>query len=113
MTAGQQFVKAIKPLGSAIFLIVLAVFLVLAFSSGRGAVLDVGDYAPPEGLDTGDPEALCAELTENLLPRLPGENSCYVNQGKLFVELESAHFKDCRATILNFYPDKNIQFLRK
>ncbi len=113
MTAGQQFVKAIKPLGSAIFLILLALFIVLAFTSGRGTVLDVGDYAPPAGLDPRDPEALRAELAENLLPRLPGDGSCYVNQGKLFVELDGAHFKDCRATILHYYPDKSIQFIRK
>lgn len=113
MTAGQQFVKMIKPVGSAIFLIVLALFLVLALTSGRGTVLDVGDYTPPAGLGADDPEALCAELAENLLPRLPGENECYVNQGKLFVALESAHFKDCRATVLHYYPDRRIQFLRK
>ena len=113
MTAGQQFVKMIKPLGSAIFLIVLALFLVLALTSGRGTVLDVGAYAPPEGLGADDPEALCAELTENLLPRLPGENECYVNQRKLFVSLEGAHFRDCRATILHYFPDRRIQFIRR
>ncbi len=113
MTAGQQFVKAIKPLGSAIFLIVLALFIVLAFSSGRGTVLDVGDYTPPQGLGADAPEALCAELAENLLPRLPGDNNCYVNQGRLYVELDGARFKDCRATILHYYPDKRIQFIRK
>lgn len=113
MTAGQEFVKAIKPLGSAIFLIVLLLFLGIALFSGRGAVLDVGAYTPPEGVGADDPEALCAELKENLLPLLPGENECYVNQDKLFVALDGAHFKDCRSTILHYYPDRRIQFLRK
>ena len=113
MTAGQEFVKAIKPLGSAIFIIVLVFFLALALSSGRGTVLDVGDYAPPEGLGADDPEALCAELQSRLLPLLPGDNECYVNQSKLYVALDGAHFKDCRATILHYYPDRRIQFIRK
>lgn len=113
MTAGQEFVKAIKPLGSAIFIIVLVFFLALALSSGRGTVLDVGDYAPPEGVSADDPEALCAELSEHLLPALPGENECYVNQDKCYVALEGTYFKDCRATILHYYPDRRIQFVRK
>lgn len=112
MTAGQEFVKVIKPLGSAIFIIVLVLFLVLAITSGRGKVLDVGDYAPPSGVSADDPDALCAEIAENLLPRLPGENECLVRDGKLFVSLAGDHFKDCRATILHYYPDRRIQFIR-
>ncbi len=113
MTAGQQFIKLIKPLGCVIFLVVLVFFLVLAFTSGRGTVLDLGDYAPPAGLTADDPEALCAELQRGVLPRLPGENACYVENGKLFVALESAYFKDNRATILHYFPEGRIQFLRK
>ena len=113
MTAGQAFVKKIKPLGCAIFLIVMVLFIVLAFTSGRGTVLDTGSYAPPPGVSADVPEALCAELKENLLPLLPGENECYVNQGKLFILLDGDFFKDCRATILHFYPDRRIQFLRR
>ncbi len=113
MTAGQEFVKVIKPLGCAIFLIVLVLFLVLALTSGRGTVLDIGQYAPPAGLGADDPEGLCEELTRSVLPLLPGDNECYVNQGRLYVALDGAHFKDCRATILHYYPDRRIQFLRK
>ena len=53
------------------------------------------------------------ELQSRLLPRLPGDNECYVNQDKLYVVLDGAHFKDCRATILHYYPDRRIQFNRK
>ena len=113
MTAGQEFVKVIKPLGCAIFLIVLVLFLVLALTSGRGTVLDLGDYAPPAGLSADDPEALCEELSRGVLPLLPGSNICYVNQDKLYVALDGEYFKDCRATILHYYPDRRIQFIRK
>lgn len=113
MTAGQQFVKNIRPIGCVLFLVVLVCFLLIAFTSGRGTVLDIGEYAPPEGLDQSDPLALETELEDSVLPQLPGENRCYVQDGTLFVELESATFSDCRATILHYYPDSGIQFLRK
>ena len=113
MTAGEQFIKMIRPVGCVLFLVVLVLFLFLAFGSGGGEVLSLGDYAPPEGLDTGDPLALAEELTAHVLPLLPGNNNCYVSDGKLFVELSGDHFADCRATILEYYPHSGIQFLRK
>lgn len=111
MTAGEQFTKMIRPLGCVLFLVVLVLFLVLAFTSG-GKALDIGDYAPPEMLDRSDADALAAEIEENILPHLPGEGHCRVENGKLYVELSGEQFAACRATVLKYFPKCDIQFVR-
>ena len=111
MTAGEQFTKMIRPVGCVLFILVLVLFLILAFTSG-GKALDIGDYAPPEMLDRSDADALAAEIEENILPHLPGEGHCRVENGKLYVELSGEQFAACRATILEYYPKCDIQFVR-
>ena len=112
MTAGQQFVKMLRPVGCVLCLIVLAAFLLIAFRSGSGKALDIGDYAVPESLDVSDAEALGAELARAVLPQLPGESEWYTRGGRLHLTFESAYFADCRQTVLQYYPDCGIQFHR-
>ena len=112
MTAGQAFVKKLRPIGCAIFLLILVCFLLISFFSGRGSVLDTGDYAVPDVLDVSDPEALAGELENALLPLLPGNGECYLESGRLHLTFDGAEFSDCRVTVLHFYPDCGIQFHR-
>ena len=112
MTAGQAFVKKLRPIGCAVFLLLLACFLLLSFLSGKGNVLDVGSYAVPDTLDVSDADALGRELESALLPLLPGNGECSVQKGRLHLTFDSAEFSDCRATVLHFYPDCGIQFHR-
>ena len=111
MTAGEQFTKMIRPIGCVLFIAGLVLFLIFAFTSG-GKALDIGDYAPPEGLDTSDPYALGAEIERSILPQLPCEGRCTVEDGKLFVEFSGEQFAACRATVLKYFPKCDIQFLR-
>ena len=112
MTAGQSFVKKIRPIGCVLFLLILVCFLAISFLSGKGNVLDTADYTIPETLDCSDADALGQELSEALLPLLPGNSEWYVEKGKLHLVFDSTYFPDCRATVLHFYPDCGIQFHR-
>ena len=112
MTAGQAFVKKLRPIGCAIFLLILLCFLLISFLSGKGNVLDTAGYAVPETLDCTDADALGQELENSLLPLLPGNGECYVEKGRLHLVFDSAEFSDCRETVLHFYPDCGIQFHR-
>lgn len=112
MTAGQQFVKMMRPIGCVICVIVLICFLLIAFSSDKGSVVDIGDYAVPESLDTQDASALGAELERAVFPQLPGEASWYVEKARLHVIFDDDHFSDCRKTVQHYFPDCDIQFHR-
>lgn len=112
MTAGQQFVKILRPFGCILFLVMLVLFLLLAFLPSRGEVLDLGDYAVPEDLDMQDTEALCAELENAVFPLLPGEAECYTEKGRVHVVFDGAHFADCSKTVRHYFQDAGITYHR-
>ncbi len=112
MTAGQQFVKILRPFGCILFLVMLVLFLLLAFLPSRGEVIDLGDYAAPEGLDMQDADALCAELENSVFPLLPGEAECYAEKGRVHVVFDGEHFADCSKTVGHYFPDADITYHR-
>ena len=77
MTAGQQFVKWLKPVGCGIFLLVFVLFFIMCFTAkapveGYTVPHDSQYYA--EHLDE-----LKTELETNLFPRLDGIIICVCN----------------------------------
>ena len=109
MTAGQDFVKKIRPFGAAMFLMLFVLFLVICFTArpdplaGYEAPHDSTYYAQN---DTTLGE-LKTELEANVFPKLTGVESCTISEGRLEIVIDSATFKDCRSALLKHF-DKSL-----
>lgn len=111
MTAGQSFVKMIRPFGAALFLIIFIIFLVFAFSSGREPI---SDYEPPYGSDyyAENLGALESELEENVLPFLDGVVDCYQSVDTVAVVIEDSSFIKTRAALLRYFDESLFELIR-
>ena len=114
MTAGEDFVKWLRPAGCALFLGILILVLIICFSSGRDPI---PGYAPPH--DTAyyaqsaeTMEELKAELEENVFPQLEGVLQCEARGGVLEIQINSEHFAVTRAAILRYYDSSLFEFTR-
>ncbi len=112
LTAGQQFVKNIRPAGCALFLILAVLVTAVCLTSGRDPI---PGYEPPQTMEyyAGDPEALAAELEENVFPALPDYDMAVgVEGGTVTVTIDSDHFVVGRAAILRYFDEDLILFVR-
>lgn len=114
MTAGEDFVKWLRPAGCALFLGILVLVLIICFSSGRDPI---PGYAPPH--DTAyyaqsaeTMEELKAELEEHVFPELEGTARCGIKDGVLEIQIDEAHFAVTRAAILRYYDSSLFEFTR-
>ena len=100
MTAGQEFVKRLKPIGCVIFIVMFALFLVICFTAAGNA--PVKGYIPPHDTEyfSSHLDELKAELEEKLLT-LPGVREVVVSG-----EGES---REVQAEI---YPSMSEEFVR-
>ena len=110
MTAGEQFVKWIKPAGCVLFLGIFAAFLVICFTAkapveGYTVPHDSQYYAQP--LDE-----LKAELETNLFPRLEGIEDCYISGDKLKIIISDAGFEKSSKAITHYYGE-NLFIIEK
>lgn len=109
-TAGQQFVKAIRPLGAALFLIAAVLVTMICLTSGRDPI---PGYSPPETTQfyTEHPEILAAELEENVFPFLPDyQLSASVSETSVIVFVDSDSYVKARAAILQYFDVSLITF---
>lgn len=111
MTAGQSFVKMLRPFGAALFLIVFILFLIFAFSSGKDPV---PGYEPPNTPEyyAQNMGVLKAELEENLFPHLDGITDCYMSGEKLVIAIEDKSYIASRAAILRYFDQALFEFIR-
>ena len=112
-TAGQQFVKSIRPVGMALFLIVAVLVTLICFTSGRDPV---PGYKAPEttAYYAEHPAALAAELEKNFFPRLPDyDMSAQAREGGVTVTIDSEHFVKARAAILQYFSVSLFTFEEK
>ena len=110
-TAGQQFVKSIRPLGMALFLIVAVLVTVLCLTSGSDPI---PGYKAPESTEyyAAHPDALVSELEENVFPRLPEYDMTAEAQADgVFVTIDSEHYVRGRAAILQYFSVKLFTFI--
>ncbi len=110
MSAGEDFVRRIRPLGCALFLILAVAVTVLCFTLNNDPVKG---YEAPE--DTAyyaaHPEALAAELEEHIFPALEGDESAQVTgDGKVLVTLEEAYYYPSRGAILQYFDVSLLEF---
>ena len=110
MTAGEQFVKWIKPAGCVLFLGIFAAFLVICFTArapveGYTVPHDSQSYA--QHLDE-----LKAELETNLFPKLEGIEDCYISGDKLKIIISDAGFEKSSKAITHYYGE-NLFIIEK
>ena len=101
MTAGEQFVKWIKPAGCVLFLGIFAAFLVICFT----AKAPVDGYTVPHDSQyyAQHLDELKAELETNLFPKLEGIEDCYISGDKLKIIISDAGFEKSSKAITHYY----------
>lgn len=102
MNAGADFVKKIRPLGAALFLIVAVLVTVICLTAGTDPI---PGYEPPESMDyyAQNLEQLCAELEANVFPQVDGVLSCAVTGDTVTVTIRSDVYAVTRAAILRYF----------
>ena len=110
MTAGEQFVKWIKPAGCVLFLGIFAAFLVICFT----AKAPVEGYTVPHDSQyyAQHLDELKAELETNLFPRLEGIEDCYISGDKLKIIISDAGFEKSSKDITHYYGE-NLFIIEK
>ena len=110
MTAGEQFVKWIKPAGCVLFLGIFAAFLVICFT----AKAPVEGYTVPHDSQyyAQHLDELKAELETNLCPRLEGIEDCYISGDKLKIIISDAGFEKSSKAITHYYGE-NLFIIEK
>lgn len=105
MTAGEDFVKAIKPIGCVLFIGMFIAFLVFCFS----AKPPVEGYTPPHTTEyySEHLDEFQTELEDNLFPHLDGIVSCSVEGDRIAVVIEPESY-EASSKILYHYYGKNI-----
>ena len=110
-TAGQQFVKSIRPVGMALFLIVAALVTLLCLKSGADPI---PGYKAPESTEfyAQNPDALVRELETNIFPALP-EYGMTAEAGSdgVTVYIDSGHYVKGRAAVLQYFSVKLFTFI--
>lgn len=111
LTAGQGFVKSIRPLGCVLFLVVAVLVTALCFTAGREPI---PGYHPPEPASYADDmPTLARVLEEQVFPALPEyEMSARVTGDTVTVTIDNAHFVVGRAAILRYFDEQFLTFER-
>ncbi len=111
LTAGQSFVKSIRPAGCALFLIVAVLVAAVCLTAGRDPI---PGYTPPERASyENNLPALAAVLTEQVFPQLPEyDMTAAVTGDAVTVTVEEGNFAAARAAILRYFPEDLIIFER-
>ena len=109
MTAGQEFVKMLKPAGCIIFLLILVGFFVMCFSPGHAPVKG---YSVPHDSDyfSEHIDELKAELEANVFPELEGIEGCEVKDGTLLITIDSEGFDESSSAITYYYREALFSF---
>lgn len=111
MTAGQSFVKAIRPLGCVMFLGLAVLVAAICLTSGRKPI---PGYEPPLTTEqyAADLAALETELEENVFPRLEYDMSAEITGDTVTVTVENQNFVAGRAAILRYFDESLFLFER-
>ena len=106
MTAGQDFIRRIRPVGAALFLLLAVAVAAVCLTSGRDPI--PGYQAPQDtAYYAANPAALQAELEANVFPHLNGVRGCREADGKLEIILLGSDYAVTRAAILRYF-DRNL-----
>ena len=108
-SAGQEFVRWLRPGGCVLFLLVGVLMLVVCFGSGKAPI---SGYAPPQtsAYYAAHLDELQTELETNVFPVIGGVEESRVDGDKLAVTLDSASSVATRAAILRYYDESLFEF---
>ena len=111
LTAGQSFVKSIRPAGCALFLILAVLVAALCLTAGRDPI---PGYRPPERASyENDLSRLVEVLEEQVFPRLPQYGmTAAVTGDTVAVTVTDGNFSAARAAVLRYFPEDLITFER-
>ena len=112
MSAGQDFAKKIGPLGGAFFLLLFALFLIYCFTAKPNPL---AGYTPPQlssyyAQNETTLSELKTELETNVFPKLEGEESCTVKNGKLIIVTDGENLQSCRSALTRYYDESLFEF---
>ena len=108
-SAGQEFVRKIKPIGAAMFLLMFVGVLIVCFTAGRdpipgySAPHDTAYYAENLG-------ELQAELEASVFPVLETEAECFEENGVLVVVFPEENFAAPRSAVLRYFDESLFEF---
>lgn len=110
-TAGQTFVKNIRPAGCALFLILAILVTAVCLTSGRDPV---PGYEAPQAMEyyAKNPEALVSELEANIFPALEYDMTASLTGDTVTVTIEDENFVIGRAAILRYFDESLFVFER-
>lgn len=115
MSAGEEFVKWLRPGGCALLIIIFVLVLIVCFSSGNDPLPgyesphDTAYYAQNDASLT----ELGEELEENVFPQLEGEETWFIENGRVVVVFEDGQFAVSRAAILRYFDDGLFDFRKE
>ena len=111
LTAGQSFVRSIRPAGCALFLILAVLVTVICLTAGRDPI---PGYTPPERASyENNLGQLAAVLEEQVFPALSQyDMTAEVTGDTVTVTVESGNFAAARSAILRYFPEDLITFER-
>lgn len=111
MTAGQSFVKSIRPLGCVMFLALAILVTAICLTSGRKPI---PGYEPPQATAyyAEHPEALVTELESNVFPHLEYDMTAEIAGDTVTVTVENENFVAGRAAILRYFDESLFVFQR-
>lgn len=111
MDTGRQFVKMIRPLGCAIFLLVAVCVTVLCFTAGRNPI---PGYKAPEDTEyySAHLDALQEELETQVFPNVSGVTGCEITGNILTIHIADEYFAVTRSAILRYFDASLFDFVQ-
>ena len=108
---GPEFVKKIRPLGCAIFLLIAVLTTVLCFTAGRDPIRG---YAPAQTTEyyAAHPQELLAELEAQVFPALEGVVSAEAAEDHVTVRLQSDRYAVTRSALLRYFDESLLRLER-
>ena len=109
-TAGQAFVKSIRPAGCALFLILAVLVTAICLTAGRDPI---PGYTPPERASyENDLGRLEQVLEEQVFPKLPQYGFDAEVTGDTVTVTVTGNLAAARSAILRYFPEDLITFER-
>ncbi|MBQ2603258.1 MAG: hypothetical protein II583_07615 [Oscillospiraceae bacterium] len=113
LSAGEGFVKFIRPAGAALFLILFVIVTVFLFTA-KGTPVE--GYEPPHDSSyyREHTEELAAEIEENMLPLIDAEGvTVSVSGGKVLIAGAEDGLRTVRQGVIHYYAEDLFEFLLK
>ena len=110
-TAGQAFVKSIRPAGCALFLAMAVLMVALCLNVGRDPL---HGYRPPERASyENDLTQLVTVLEDQVFPKLPQyDMTAAVTGNTVTVTVGQGNLQAAESAILRYFPEDLITFER-